>query len=78
MHDIERFIFSIMDLNGGDQPWIARNIVVVLRSAHNFPKHLILLLPKYDTAISNKHEDHIKKFILEIRRMNVQHEDVVC
>jgi hypothetical protein len=36
------------------------------------------LLPKYDPETSGLPEDHIKKFILAIRLMNVQHEDVVC
>jgi hypothetical protein len=36
------------------------------------------LLPKYDHETSGFPEDHIKKFILVIRLMKVQHEDVVC
>jgi hypothetical protein len=36
------------------------------------------MLPKYDPETSGLPEDHIKKFILVIRLMNVQHEDVVC
>ena len=36
------------------------------------------LLPKFDPETSGFPEDHIKKFILVIRMMNVQHEDVVC
>jgi hypothetical protein len=35
------------------------------------------MLPKYDPETSVLPEDHIKKFILSIRLMNVQHEDVV-
>jgi hypothetical protein len=36
------------------------------------------LLPKFDPETFGLPEDHIKKFILAIRLMNVQHEDVVC
>jgi hypothetical protein len=36
------------------------------------------LLPKCDPEISGLPEDHIKKFILAIRLMNIQHEDMVC
>jgi hypothetical protein len=36
------------------------------------------MIPKYDPETSGLPEDHIKKFILAIRLMNVQHEDVVC
>jgi hypothetical protein len=35
------------------------------------------LLPKYDPETSGLPEDHIKKFILAIRLMNLKHEDVV-
>jgi hypothetical protein len=37
-----------------------------------------MLLPKFDLETSGFLEDHIKKFILSIRQMNVQHEDIVC
>jgi hypothetical protein len=36
------------------------------------------LLPKYDPETSGLPKDHIKKFILVIIIMNVQHEDIVC
>jgi hypothetical protein len=42
------------------------------------PSALEKLLPKYDPKTSGSLEDHIKKFILAIRFMNVQHEDMVC
>jgi hypothetical protein len=37
-----------------------------------------MMLPKYDPETLGLLEDHIKKFILVIRLMNFQHEDVVC
>jgi hypothetical protein len=37
-----------------------------------------MLLPKFDPETSVLPEDHIKKFILAIRLMNVQHADLVC
>jgi hypothetical protein len=36
------------------------------------------LLPKYDPENSGFPEDHIKIFILSIKIMMVQHEDIVC
>jgi hypothetical protein len=45
---------------------------------HNLPQHPENLLPKFDPETSGFPKDHIKKFILAIRLMNVQHEDVVC
>ena len=60
-----------------NQPWLDRNIVVVPGISHNLPKQPDRLLPKYDLDIFGKPEDHIKKFILAIRLMNVQHEDIV-
>ena len=45
---------------------------------HNLARHLEKLLLKFDLETYRFLEDHIKKFILAIRLMNVQHEDVVC
>jgi hypothetical protein len=52
--------------------------VAIPGRVHNLPRHPEKLLPKYDPETSGLPEDHIKKFILAIRLMNVQHEDVVC
>jgi hypothetical protein len=51
-------------------PWPSR--------IHNIPRHLEKLLPKYDPETLGLLEDHIKKFILVTRLMNIQYEDVVC
>jgi hypothetical protein len=61
-----------------NQPWLARDSLEIPRWVHNLLRHLEKLLPKFDPETSKFPEDHIKKFILAIRLMNVQHEDVVC
>jgi hypothetical protein len=61
-----------------NQPWLAGDAVAIPGRIHNLPWHPEKLLPKYDPETSGLPEDHIKKFILAIRLMNVQHEDVVC
>ena len=60
-----------------NQPWLARDDFSIPRRVHNIPQHPKKLLPKFDPETSGLPEDHIKKFILAIRLMNVQHEDVV-
>jgi hypothetical protein len=57
---------------------LARDALAILGWVHNLPRHPEKLLPKFDPETSGLPEDHIKKFILAIRLMNVQHEDVVC
>jgi hypothetical protein len=61
-----------------NQPWLARDALEIPGWVHNLPRHPEKLLPKFDPETSGLPEDHIKKFILAIRLMNVQHEDVVC
>jgi hypothetical protein len=61
-----------------NQPWLAEDVVAILGRVHNLPRHPEKLLPKYDPETSGLLEDHIKKLILAIRLMDVQHEDVVC
>jgi hypothetical protein len=62
----------------GNQTWLAGDAMAVRGRIHNLPRHPEKFLPKYDPENSGFPEDHIKKFILTIRLMNVQHEDVVC
>jgi hypothetical protein len=45
---------------------------------HNLPIHPEKFLPKFDPETSGLPKDHIKKFILAIRLMNVQHKNVLC
>jgi hypothetical protein len=61
-----------------NQPWLARDALEILEWVHNLPRHPEKLLPKFDPESFGLPKDHIKKFILAIRLMNVQHEDVVC
>jgi hypothetical protein len=61
-----------------NQPWLARDALALPGPIHNLPRHPKKLLPKFDPETSGLPKDHIKKFILAIRLMNVQHEDVVC
>jgi hypothetical protein len=61
-----------------NQPWLARDALAIPGRVHNLSRHPEKLLPKFDPETLGLPEDHIKKFILAIRLMNVQHEDVVC
>jgi hypothetical protein len=58
---------------GNNHPWLARDALAIPGQLHNLPRHPEKLLPKFDPETSGLPEDHIKKFILEIRLMNVQH-----
>ena len=57
---------------------MAKDSLAIHGRVHNLPRHLEKLLPKFDLETSGLPKDHIKKFILAIRLMNFQHEDVVC
>jgi hypothetical protein len=59
-----------------NQPWLAIYALAILGRVHKLPRHPEKLLPKFDPKTSGLLEDHIKKFILAIRLMNVQHEDI--
>jgi hypothetical protein len=61
-----------------NQPWLAKDALALPGLGHNLPHHPEKLLPKFDPKTFGLPEDHIKKFILVIRLMNFQHEDVVC
>jgi hypothetical protein len=61
-----------------NQPWLARDALAIQGRVHNLPRHPKKLLPNFDLETSRMLEDHIKKFILAIRLMNVHHEDIVC
>jgi hypothetical protein len=68
---------------GGDQPrdnqpWLAKDSLAIPGQTHNLPRYPEKLFPKFYPETSGLPEDHIKKFILAIRLMNVQNEDVVC
>jgi hypothetical protein len=61
-----------------NQPWLARDALTIHKRVHNLPRHPENLFPKFNSETFRLSEDHIKKFILAIRLMNVQHEDIVC
>lgn len=59
-------------------PWLSQDAVAILGVAHDFPKSLEKFQPKFDPEKDDSPEDHIKKFMLSLCLMNVQHEDVLC
>jgi hypothetical protein len=61
-----------------NHPWLARDSLAIPGRLHNFSRKPKKLLLKFDLKTSGLPEGHIKKFILAIRLMNVQHEDVMC
>jgi hypothetical protein len=64
--------------NNPARPWLDQDAVAVLRPQHPLPKHPEKWLTKFDPDSKQIAEDHIKKFMLDIRLCNVEHEYVVC
>lgn len=54
------------------------DVVAVHRTVHDMPKQLENFLPKFDPDKKYSTKDHINKFMLVVKLMNVQHEDVIC
>jgi hypothetical protein len=61
-----------------NRPWLAMNVVVVPEAQHPLPKHPEKRLPKFDPDNDVTPKDNIKQFMLSLRLLDVQHEDVVC
>ena len=61
-----------------NRPWFIVDVVMVPRAQHPLPKHHEKLLPKFDLDNDVSPEDHIKPFMISLRLMEVQHENVVC
>jgi hypothetical protein len=61
-----------------NKPWLAKDALALPRLVDNLPRNPEKLLPKFDPETSRLPEDHIKKFILAIRLMNILHEYIVC
>ena len=59
-------------------PWLAQDAVVVPGDQHPLPKHPEKLFPKFNPELKEPAEDHVKKFMLAVRLLDVEHEDVVC
>jgi hypothetical protein len=64
--------------NNPARPWLDQDAVAVPGSQHPLPKHPEKWITKFDPDSKRTAEDHIMKFMLDIRLRNVEHEDVVC
>jgi ribonuclease HI len=64
--------------NNPARPWLDQDVVAVPGPQHPLPKHPEKWLTKFDPDSKQIAEDHIMKFMLDIRLRNVEHEDVVC
>jgi hypothetical protein len=64
--------------NNPARPWLDQDAVAVPGPQHPLPKHPEKWLTKFDPDSKRIAEDHIMKFMLDIRLRNVEHEDVVC
>jgi hypothetical protein len=70
--------FRLMPTMAANRPWLAADAFAVPRAQHPLLKHPKKLLPKFDPDNEITPEDHIKQFMLSLRFLEVQHEDVVC
>jgi hypothetical protein len=61
-----------------NRPWITIDALTIAGASNALPKSPKKLFPKFDPNKDVLPEDHIKKFILSLRLMHVQYEDVVC
>ena len=61
-----------------NQPWVTINALAIPGPQNPLPKHPEKLLPMFDTDKDILPKDHINKFMLSLKLMNVQHENVVC
>jgi ribonuclease HI len=64
--------------NNPARPWLDQDVVAVPGPQHPLPKHPEKWLTKFDLDSKRTAEDHIMKFMLDIRLRNVEHEYVVC
>jgi hypothetical protein len=61
-----------------NRPWLVTDAIVILSSNHPLTKHSKKILPKFDPDNDVLLEDHIKHFMIYLRLLNLEHEDVVC
>ena len=61
-----------------NRPWLVSDAISIPSAQYPFPKHPENIIPKFDSDNNVLPEDHIKRFMLSLRLMNVEHEDVVC
>ncbi|CAF4461799.1 unnamed protein product, partial [Adineta steineri] len=58
-----------------NRPWLATNAIAIPGAQHPLSKHP-KNLPKFDPDNDVTPEDHIKKYMLSLRLIDVHHEDV--
>ena len=63
---------------GTYRPWITIDVISILGTSHPFPEHPQKFFTKYDPCDGALPKYHIKKFMIALNLMNVEHEDVVC
>jgi hypothetical protein len=64
--------------NNPTRPWLDQDVMAVPGPQHPLPKHPEKWLPKFDLDSKQSVEDHIKKFMLDVRLQSVEHRHVVC
>ena len=69
--------FSFLATMDANRPWLAVDVIGVPGAQQSFPKYPKKLLPKFDLDNGVTPEGHIKQFMLSLRLLDVQHEDVV-
>ena len=60
-----------------NRPWLGVDTIVVPNAQHPLPKNSEKLLPKFDPDNDVTPKDHIKQFMISLRLMDVQYENVV-
>ena len=59
-------------------PWLSPNSFDIPKNIHPFPRCVEKVLSRIDPDKKKLAEDHVNKFMLAIRLLNVEHEDIVC
>lgn len=70
--------FNFLATMAANIPWLCVDVIAVPGIQHPLPKHPEKLLPKFDPDNDVTPEDHIKKFMLSLRLMDIKHQYVVC
>ena len=58
--------------------WLTIDVISIPGTSHPFPKHPEKFLLKYDPDDGVLPKYHIKQFMIALKLMNVENEDVVC
>ena len=61
-----------------NQPWLVVDAIVIPGAQHLLSKHPEKLIPKFNPDNDVLPEEHLKQFMLSLRLLNVEHEDIVC